>query len=107
MHWKMVSHCVVYSGESYIGIGNAFNENSVYILMNLPCSMRITPSVSYAGNLLLRSGSTDLSISNLDIWGSLTGNCITLNASVTGANVGDKYMLFACAGSKLILSSDL
>lgn len=101
-------YCVVYGGASgYIGIGNAFSATNVYILINLPCSMRALPSISYSGSPILRTGATDLAITGLSAWGGVNGNCITLKADVSGATVGEKYMFVVSSSVKIILSADL
>ena len=93
------------SGGTYVGIGMGFSSNSYEI--ELPFSMRATPTASYSGTIEIYAPSGTHTVSAVSVVSASTDTVelrFTVSGTVTTYENGHIYM---ANGAKILLSADL
>lgn len=93
------------SGGTYVGIGMGFSSNSYEI--ELPFSMRATPTASYSGTIEIYAPSGTHTVSAVSVFSASTDTVelrFTVSGTVTTYENGHIYM---ANGAKILLSAEL
>ena len=99
------------SSNNYIGILQAYSSSAVYgVLVNIPVTMRATPSVSQSGNFDgYRADSSNASLNTtIGSLGTNGQNILTADwGGGSGLTAGHAVVFYGTTGAKLIASAEL
>lgn len=111
-------YCVVYSSEGFvaadtaIGLGFSYSTTNASIIMNLPCPMRITPTLSVSGaasTFKISTAGGAVTSSVVPVLGAKSPEIVELVwQAASGLTAGQcVYLYMDNSSSKMVLSADI